>query len=152
MAIKPNLTRAMLLVCVLTISSFGCNMRPNFGPPGSIYEQRARAVLSDPFPNNDLGPAVMGGRPRGYDLPLPEPTNIQASPYAKFNKNRHGPLWRIFHPQSQNVPPVAFPATNGYPATTYPPASYSYPTNTNYPPATYPPAIYPQSGNPPGTR
>ena len=90
------------LICVLTllasVSIFaGCQTRPSFlGPQGTIYEQRSRAVLSDPFPNNQIGPAVLGGRPRGYETPLAEPVNVQASPFSELNKNNRGFFQRIF--------------------------------------------------------
>lgn len=80
------------LVCTLA----GCHLRPDLGPPGTIYEQRAKAVLGDPFPNNELGPPIMGGRPRGFEQPLSQPTNIQASPYSDINKRNVGPFQRLF--------------------------------------------------------
>jgi hypothetical protein len=58
-------------------------MRPNFGSPGTIGMQRSRAVLFDPFPKNDLGPPVVGGRPREFDTPLSEATDLQGSPFAR---------------------------------------------------------------------
>ena len=78
---------AAIMICaaIFLVSLTGCALRPDFGPPGTIYEQRARAVLNDPFPAVDLGPEIVGGRPRGYDTPLAQPTNIQASPYSELN-------------------------------------------------------------------
>lgn len=58
-------------------------MRPNFGPQGTIGMQRNRAILHDPFPSNDIGPPIVSGRPRGFDLPRSEPHNNQATPYAR---------------------------------------------------------------------
>ncbi len=73
------------LIAGMAVPLAGCHLRPNFGPPGTIGMQRDRAVLHDPFPNNDLGPAVVGGRPRGYELPLPEATDTQGSPFAHLS-------------------------------------------------------------------
>jgi hypothetical protein len=39
---------------------------------GSVDRQKARAVYFDPYPLNDIGPEVVGGRPRGFQSPLPE--------------------------------------------------------------------------------
>jgi len=39
---------------------------------GSEDRQKARAVYFDPYPLNDIGPEVVGGRPRGFMNPLPE--------------------------------------------------------------------------------
>ena len=41
--------------------------------PGTIQQQRLRATVHDPYPDQDLGPEVVGGRPREYQQPLPEP-------------------------------------------------------------------------------
>lgn len=80
----------------IMVSTSGCYLRPNLGPPGTVWEQRSRTVLSDPFPNNELGPAVLGGRPREFDTPLAQPQLIQASPYSEINKTNRGPLQRLF--------------------------------------------------------
>ena len=39
---------------------------------GSIDRQKSRAVTFDPYPLNDIGPPIVGGRPREYANPLPE--------------------------------------------------------------------------------
>lgn len=45
--------------------------RPNWWDPGTVQQQRLRAVASDPYPERDTGPEMMGVRPREYDRPLP---------------------------------------------------------------------------------
>jgi hypothetical protein len=35
-------------------------------------QQKAKAADFDPFPLNDIGPPVMGARPRGFFDPTPE--------------------------------------------------------------------------------
>ncbi|GIW91377.1 MAG: hypothetical protein KatS3mg109_1809 [Pirellulaceae bacterium] len=57
-----------LWLCLLT----GCTW-PNLGPPGPEWQQRYRAILHDPYPDADLGPEVVGGRPREFQKPLAEP-------------------------------------------------------------------------------
>jgi hypothetical protein len=41
--------------------------------PGTIQQQRIRATVHDPYPNPHMAPEVVGGRPRDYQEPLPEP-------------------------------------------------------------------------------
>ena len=54
----------------------GCNspyMRwPDLYHPGTAQQQRAEAVVHDPYPLDDVGPPVVGGRPLGYLNPVPE--------------------------------------------------------------------------------
>jgi hypothetical protein len=40
---------------------------------GTMDRQKTRAADFDPYPLNDIGPAVVGGRPRGFFDPTPEP-------------------------------------------------------------------------------
>ena len=68
--------RFTFLAALLILTS-GCYLRPNFGPPGTIGMQRSRAVLHDPFPSNELGPPILGGRPLGFDLPQSQSENLQ---------------------------------------------------------------------------
>jgi hypothetical protein len=67
--------RALMLALALQILGSGCANRPRWGLPsgqGTVAQQNARAAVHDPFPLNDIGPEVVGGRPRGYMNPLPE--------------------------------------------------------------------------------
>jgi hypothetical protein len=38
-----------------------------------MEQQQYHAVMHDPWVDNDAGPEVVGGRPRGFQKPLPEP-------------------------------------------------------------------------------
>jgi len=73
------------LVTVLLGS--GCNLpRPNWGlPPGTMAAQQYRALEYDPYGDNDAGPEIVGGRPREFQRPLPEPERAQFDPYGKRN-------------------------------------------------------------------
>ena len=69
-----------LLLAVATVSMLGCKGSPlgahrwsgSAAGQGSVEQQKSRAVTFDPYPLNDIGPPVVGGRPREYSNPLPE--------------------------------------------------------------------------------
>ncbi len=46
--------------------------KPAVGQGSSIDRQRRRGLSTDPYPLNDIGPEVVGGRPREFANPLPE--------------------------------------------------------------------------------
>ena len=61
----------LLLTCAV-----GCNAtieRPRWFRPGDIRSQQYRAVEHDPYPSIEVGPEVVGGRPREYQQELPAP-------------------------------------------------------------------------------
>ena len=65
----------MLASALLLVGLAGCASRPGWGFPGgqgTIERQKARAVVHDPYPLNDIGPEVGGGRPREFYNPQPE--------------------------------------------------------------------------------
>jgi hypothetical protein len=45
---------------------------PRLASPGTAAFQRANAEQFDPYPQNDMGPPIVGGRPREYQVPIPE--------------------------------------------------------------------------------
>lgn len=56
------------------LSCSGCaSLFPDWLHPGPTQYQRFNAVLHDPYPDNDAGPEVVGGRPRDFQKPLAEP-------------------------------------------------------------------------------
>ena len=62
---------ALLLAAVF---SCGCQTPPRlFGPQGTMQNQQREASVFDPYTDNDLGPEVVGGRPRDFQKPAPEP-------------------------------------------------------------------------------
>lgn len=71
------LLAGLLFSATIVSCAGGCYLRPNFGPPGTIGMQRSRAVVHDPFPSDDLGPRIVGGRPKGFDRPQAEAENLQ---------------------------------------------------------------------------
>ena len=70
--------RLPILLLMLLAFSSGCSQRARaWGFPGglgTVDRQKARASVHDPFPLNDIGPEVMGGRPREFAEPRSEAT------------------------------------------------------------------------------
>ena len=63
-----------VLIFVAGAASSGCGLyRPALGEPRTTQQQQYSAVLHDPYADQDLGPAVVGGRPREFQRPLAEP-------------------------------------------------------------------------------
>ena len=46
---------------------------PDWHRPGRLEEQRTRALVFDPYPENEGGPAIPEARPRDYQKPFAEP-------------------------------------------------------------------------------
>jgi hypothetical protein len=66
--------RIVLLLVLLPSLSVGCRNTPALlGPPGTMRQQQLNATLHDPYAGTDIGPEVVGGRPREYQKPLAEP-------------------------------------------------------------------------------
>ncbi len=73
MPIRRTLLTTFALA-VLALTNAGCTPRRAVGPgPGTVQSQRYEAALHDPYPDGDLGPEVIGGRPRDFQKPLAEP-------------------------------------------------------------------------------
>ena len=63
----------VLLVASAPLAACSPTIRwPRLVGPGPAPYQRAAAEQSDPFPINDLGPPIVGGRPREFDKPRDE--------------------------------------------------------------------------------
>lgn len=75
----------ILSAIALIVLVSGCHLRPEWGAPGPIGVQRSRAVLNDPFPSDELGPEILGARPRGFDLPEHRAKGLQKyAPQGNF--------------------------------------------------------------------
>jgi hypothetical protein len=71
-----------LLVTAVGLASMGCHgarSGERYGL-GTMDRQKARAADFDPYPLNDIGPEVLGGRPRGFFDPIPEPRRVETQP------------------------------------------------------------------------
>ena len=68
--------RTLLIFLLGLLGMVGCNTysgQTNLLNPGTAAEQRRRAERFDPYPENDIGPEVVGGRPRDYPEPVSQP-------------------------------------------------------------------------------
>ena len=78
----PNKTpKGMRLVWIslIALPLVGCGWisPPNWYHPGTADYQRQQAVQFDPYPEDDTGPPVVGGRPLGYQNPIAEPARAR---------------------------------------------------------------------------
>lgn len=70
-----KLRQLFALAVVLLAAGCSSTIRwPNWFHPGPTAYQRTNAVYTDPYPLDDVGPPVVGGRPRDYQRPVPEVT------------------------------------------------------------------------------
>jgi hypothetical protein len=79
----PNqLPRWASIACAIMLAfSAGCANRGwgfSWGQ-GTTNRQKARAAVHDPYPLNDIGPEVVGGRPREFFDPEPEAVRHQVT-------------------------------------------------------------------------
>jgi hypothetical protein len=66
-----KIRRAVLAVfaAMLVAALAGCMTDPvNWRQPGTMAEQQRRAIRLDPYPNNNIAPEIVGGRPREYQI------------------------------------------------------------------------------------
>ena len=60
-------------VALVAAGLFGCRSDGRlFRPPDTVQKQRSNATVFDPYTDNDIGPEVVGGRPKDYQKPLSE--------------------------------------------------------------------------------
>ncbi|MBC8352218.1 MAG: membrane or secreted protein [Planctomycetes bacterium] len=68
-----NCIKLAIAGCFVVISA-GCNTpRPLLAPPGPVRYQQNNASYHDPYADADLGPEVVGARPRDFQKPNAEP-------------------------------------------------------------------------------
>lgn len=66
----------MLTAAVLAVFG-GCQGGGLWMRPGPAPEQRQVAQRFDPYPDQDIAPDIVGGRPRDYQQPLAEPARAR---------------------------------------------------------------------------
>jgi hypothetical protein len=69
---------------------------PNVVNPGSESYQQARARVFEPYPENEPGPPIVGGRPREYQNEVPEVNRVTPRPGEAI-------LWPYTRPGAQPV-------------------------------------------------
>ena len=68
-----NVVKIILLATTTMIVAGCANITPpNWYCPGTARQQQLKAERYDPYPENDTGTPVVGGRPRGYMNPPAE--------------------------------------------------------------------------------
>lgn len=79
---------AVALGAILALFAAGCRgvAMPNLGYPGPAAYQQSRAQRYDPYPENDAGPAIDGGRPRDYQTPVAEPSRARWNARTWFSR------------------------------------------------------------------
>jgi len=70
-----------LLVGLVLLTGCQSMARPQWVDPTPLSRQQARAQQFDPFPENEPGPAIVGGRPREFDRAVPEPLRARLIPW-----------------------------------------------------------------------
>jgi hypothetical protein len=118
---------------LMMMSVVGCSAEaqryirfPNLASPGPAYAQRSDAIQHDPYPLNDIGPEIVGGRPLAYQQPLNEvaraklvpsrPVLIQPSPV---------PGSTVYAPPVGSSPYAVAPSQPGAPLMPAPPMATS---------------------------
>ncbi len=116
---------------------------PDLNRPGTAQQQRAVGVVHDPYPLDDIAPPVVGGRPLGYERPVPE--TVRANMYDNaMRRPRAAVPVQSFPPPPPGTTvqyPMGAPAVVGSPysvpaAPAAPPAVPASPFAIAAPPAT----------------
>jgi hypothetical protein len=78
------LTKCSFVATLIAAVTTGCTPEvrnyirfPDLFHPGYANQQRGEAIEHDPYPLDDMGPEVVGGRPREYQRPIPEVERAQ---------------------------------------------------------------------------
>jgi hypothetical protein len=117
----PKRTYTVIVLISCTVGLSGCTSEihrhirfPDFLHPGWANQQRHDAIQHDPYPLNDIGPEVVGGRPREYQQPVNEVERAQM--------NAPRPLG------VRPIPLAPWPVASPQPATPQPVITTPYPT------------------------
>src|SRR3954465_12153749 len=108
MTISKSSVRFGVAALVITTAG-GCapeveRLRQSIAHPGPVAYQRDQAIQHDPYPLDDVGPEVVGARPREYQRPLNEVERARlAAPVPAGVQATH-------RPQPIGPAPIAGPA------------------------------------------
>jgi hypothetical protein len=70
-----RLSAKLVVLGFLLVQLTACSStirKPRLESPGTAPFQRFNAEQFDPYPQNDMGPEIVGGRPPDYAVPVPE--------------------------------------------------------------------------------
>jgi len=85
------------LVMLLLLGVFGgCSpdvRKPRLIGPGPAWYQRANAEQFDPYPQNDMGPEIVGGRPLDFQKPPDEVVRARQESERVRNVWQQGPRY-----------------------------------------------------------
>jgi hypothetical protein len=139
------------LAALVIATAGGCapeveRLRQSIAHPGPVAYQRDQAIQHDPYPLDDVGPEVVGARPREYLRPLneverarlaaPVPAGIQVPPrrvLPSAGPTITSPVWPVAPappavPNAAAAAPMATTGTLAPVLTTPAPAVPIYPT------------------------
>ena len=119
---------------------------PQIANPGPAPVQRMQAVQHDPYPLNDVGPEIVGGRPLGYQQGLTEVERAKLLPARPVTMQPLPPPGTPFTaPPVASSPFAVAPPQQGIPLATAPPiVTSSMPSSPpTYATPSYPPAAVP---------
>ncbi|MGO9111255.1 MAG: hypothetical protein ACLP9L_18675 [Thermoguttaceae bacterium] len=119
---------SLVALSVVLPACSGCLSTPNLSHPGTEANQQARAELFEPYPENDLGPPVVGARPREYQDPRSSFTVLRDMQQDRVAGSRLGEPILAPCPQS----PITQAPIDQPPIVTPPPAIY-YPPGMTQP-------------------
>ncbi|MGA2256556.1 MAG: hypothetical protein ABSG53_18060 [Thermoguttaceae bacterium] len=109
---------ALIALSAVLLACCGCLATPNLAHPGTEAHQQARAQIFEPYPDNDVGPPVVGARPREYQDPRPETIRALQRPGEPVLV----PCPPSQAPQAPQAPIAQPPIVTAPPAIYYPPA------------------------------
>jgi hypothetical protein len=66
-----------ILLALFGLAGCQSTAMPSLAHPGSTQTQQNRAVRYDPYPDSEMGPTMVGVRPREYQNPIPEPARAR---------------------------------------------------------------------------
>lgn len=116
--------------------------KPRLASPGTAPIQRYNATQFDPYPQTDMGPEIVGGRPPDFAVPVPEVERARQFRRGEHTIATQGPPAGVFVPTYPQTPSGLPPASPPIGAPTYPPATLptypsavpTYPQATSMPP------------------
>ena len=70
-------TLGLLALGFLALAGCQSTAAPSLAHPGPAKAKQNQAVRFDPYPENEMGPPMVGVRPPDYENPIPEPARAR---------------------------------------------------------------------------